>query len=199
MCADKIDCPLPKEQLPDCWFDNERMNALYAPFRSSNVNSEDRNSKIKFWKKFITNYCVHKNLCSYSIIDLKKCLKRDGRPPGCLESIIEEMFKNGEIQKEDKFLLEPTTTWSGWAVNVFVKSPVAWSFNKMKESIVASTDEFTKFIDVKAVETISEKIFETIQQQKYTKLVDLLDLLKVIQQKHDIDEVNFKYVIHHLK
>lgn len=47
----------------------------------------------------------------------------------------------------------PLQSWSTWAVNWFVKAPVVWSFNKLKDSIVAKSEpnEDEKFVYVEFI------------------------------------------------
>lgn len=47
------------------------------------------------------------------------------------------------------------SSWSSWAVNTLVKSPLSWSVGRIKESIVAPTtvvDEKSEYIILNLVE-----------------------------------------------
>lgn len=88
-----IDNPLPIDKMPEAWYKDERMNAMFAEFRNRSVNPQDWDSKYKFWEEFIVNYLSHMKQCSFSILDINTAFKRKGRTPLCLPTVIEELFK----------------------------------------------------------------------------------------------------------
>lgn len=83
------------EKLPEyiCWNQEERMNALFSPFRSKSANSQDWNSKYKFWHNLIHDWLKHTMQCSFSIVDLNEVFKRKGCVPLCLVTVIEELLR----------------------------------------------------------------------------------------------------------
>lgn len=192
------EAPMPSDTLPECWWDNDRMNALFAPFRNKNVNSEDWNSKLQFWTKFITDWGISNNICSFNIVDLKKAFKRDGRAPGCIQTVVEEMFKSGELQTMDRFMQTPQETWSGWAIDLLVKKPIYWSYTKMKETVVALTDDNTKFVNIKTVKIVSEKIIDLINEDYVNKLINFHQLTTLVQPLN-ITEENLRISLHYLR
>lgn len=85
--------PLPPEKMPDCWNQDNRMNALFSPFRSKSANQQDWISKYKFWNNLIYVWLRHKVQSSFSIFDLNEIFKRKGCSPHCLTTVIEEMLR----------------------------------------------------------------------------------------------------------
>lgn len=85
--------PVPAEKLPECWNQEERMSALFSPFRSKSANPQDWISKYKFWNDLIYEWLKHTMQCNFSIVDLNQAFKRKGCTPLCLITVIEELLR----------------------------------------------------------------------------------------------------------
>ena len=85
--------PLPENKMPECWKQDDRMNALFADFRNRSVNPQDWSSKYKFWHEIISKLMDHYKCCSFSISELNVSFKRNGRVPVCLPTVIQEMYR----------------------------------------------------------------------------------------------------------
>lgn len=84
---------IPKEKLPQCWSDDVRMNALFAPFRLKTANPESWEMKMKFWSDMLRQWCRCKKDPIVSAGDAKFAFQRKGRTPACIDIVIEEMFR----------------------------------------------------------------------------------------------------------
>lgn len=135
--------PLPTDFFPDCWDDDERMDNLFAPFRAKSVNLVNYQSKLVFWKGLIKQYSEHKGSASISIGELRQAFERENKKPHCLTVVIDEQLVDGTVKPKSIFVQMPEQTWSGWAVSTFVKRPLSWGFNKVKERVVSPGDSKT--------------------------------------------------------
>lgn len=149
---------LPTDFYPICWQDDERMENLFAPFRAKTVNPVNWESKMKFWRNLIKEYCEVKGSAAVSVTELRDALQRNEKRPHCLDTVIEEQLNDGSLQRKDQFMQPPQHTWSGWAMHKFVKTPLQWSFDKVKERVVAtsksetdSTTDHTEFVVLEVV------------------------------------------------
>ncbi|XP_054261197.1 charged multivesicular body protein 7 isoform X2 [Macrosteles quadrilineatus] len=121
-----------------------RLNVLYSPFRKKEVNPQDWESKMSYWKCNITNWCIASQICVFSQSKLQTVFVRNGRPASCLTTVLENMIRNNEVIRLEELLSKDQPTlqsWSTWAVNCFIKAPVVWSFSKMKESLISKPDD----------------------------------------------------------
>lgn len=84
---------LPEERLPQCWADDVRMNALFAPFRLKTVNPESWEMKMKFWSDMLEQWCRWKGDAIVTAADARVAFQRKGRTPACIDIVIEEMFR----------------------------------------------------------------------------------------------------------
>lgn len=187
---------LPKDKLPECWDDEERVNVLFAPFRNRSVNPQDWDSKMAFWKNLIATYCTVNKVYTFKTTDLLKVFNKNGRSPGCLAIIVEEMLKNGEIQVMDKFLQRPPDTWGGWATNIFIKKPVLWSYSKIKDTLISPNAEFT-YVHLEATQIGAEDLVSSIPDKYRNKVINLKELLEIT----GLDTTKAEYVkllLHHL-
>lgn len=151
---------LPKEFYPDCWNDDERMDNLFAPFRAKSVNLVNYENKLLFWKELIKKYCTHNGNACFNIITLKNAFQRSDKKPYCLDTVIKEQLVDGTVRPKAMFALTPQQTWSGWAMNTFIKSPLQWSFNKVKERVVSPSDSpDLEEIDYVVIEVVQVSIY----------------------------------------
>lgn len=86
-------CSIPESNLPLCWSDDVRMNALFAPFRIKTTNPESWNMKMKFWSDMLRQWCKYKNDPIVSAADAKAVFHRKGRTPACMDIVVEEMLR----------------------------------------------------------------------------------------------------------
>jgi len=196
MAGEKVLLSLPQDKLPECWNDEARMNVLFAPFRSRTANPQDWDYKLSFWKNLICTCCTHSKVYSFKIEDLQKLLNKDGRSPGCLNIVIDEMYKSGEIKPMEQFLQKPAQTWSGWATNILIKKPIVWSYSKIKDSLVAPNTNQT-FVHLLAVQTDADALLASIPEDLKNKVISLQELLEITgidQSKAN----SVKLLLHHL-
>lgn len=84
---------LSTENLPECWNDDQRMNALFSPLRSRSTNPQDWHSKYSFWTNLIFDSLDRNMQCNFSLTELKQVFKRNGCSPHCLKSVVEELLR----------------------------------------------------------------------------------------------------------
>ncbi|XP_043469132.1 charged multivesicular body protein 7 [Leptopilina heterotoma] len=174
--------PLPDDKLPECWKQDDRMNSLFADFRNRSVNPQDWSSKYKFWHEVILELLDFSKSCCFSVSDLNIAFKRNGRVPVCLPTVIQEMFRTGEIILEQDFVKEPSSTWTGWAVDVFVKKPLVWSFSKAKNYVSEEViNVHTKYIHLPTVKDLAEIILSTIDHADNNQENNLIPLSEIVE------------------
>lgn len=136
---------------PLCWQDDERMENLFAPFRDKSVNPVNYETKMKFWKNLIQEFCKLQGNSTVSLGQLRMAFQRKGKRPYCLETVLDELMLEGLAKTKSQFMEAPLLTWSGWVVHKLVKAPLRWSFDKVKERVVSVTangncDENTEYV-----------------------------------------------------
>ncbi|KAJ8686286.1 hypothetical protein QAD02_022080 [Eretmocerus hayati] len=187
--------PLPADLLPDCWNQDERMKSLFAPFRNRSVNAEDWNSKYKFWNQFVKKWASYHACCSFSLDDLNSKFKRNGCTALCLPTVLQELYRNGEVIAESDFLKEPSNTWTGWTVDVLVKKPLSWSFSKLKSYISEPVlENDTKYVHLATVKELGELILSVVDKKKENSLISLSELKKSCIEKSGNDRITEKNI-----
>lgn len=156
----------PIKNIPTCWEDDKRMTALYAPFRIREANPVDYDSKMKFWENNIENWCLEKNNCKFSIKLLQHEFKRRERVPLCLNTVIENLERIGHVKlKDDIYRMNPEESWTEWAVKCFVKTPVIWSFAKLKTALMERDIDDLEYVYICYLKKKSEEIVLRKEQQ----------------------------------
>ncbi|KAJ2939498.1 hypothetical protein O0L34_g6326 [Tuta absoluta] len=120
---------IPADKLPQCWSDDVRMNALFAPFRIKSANPESWDMKMKFWSDMLRQWCKYKNDPVVSASDAKFAFIRKGRTPACLDIVVEEMIRSGElspISKYTQILQNGPEGWVKWGARLAFK-PAAFA------------------------------------------------------------------------
>lgn len=187
---------IPEDKLPDCLKDEQRINVLFAPLRNRSVNPKDWDSKLSSWKSIIKIYCYTNNIYTFSVLQLKSVFIRNGRPPSCLNEVVNDMLKDGEIQLIDVFMTKTSTTWSGWAIDILVKRPLSWSFNKVKDKIISPSSDQT-FVHVEIIKIKCESLLAVIPDKFKNKLISLKQLLFLLQDSLLVN--NVKLLLHYLQ
>lgn len=75
---------------PECWKDETRMNALFAPFRDREVNPIFYDVKMKFWKDLIKEACS--NTGYFTVQDLSAAFTRNRRIPYCTSNVVKDLI-----------------------------------------------------------------------------------------------------------
>ncbi|KAJ8983006.1 hypothetical protein NQ317_014302 [Molorchus minor] len=193
---------IPEDKLPNSLKDEQRINVLFAPLRNQSVNAKDWENKISAWKNILKIYCESNDVYSFTLTSLNKIFVRNGRPPSCFNEVISEMIKTGELQVIDVFLKKSSDTWSGWAADVFIKRPLSWSFNKIKNSIFMFTnnDKDNTFVYLEVIKLKCDNLLISLNHLlsllgKNCEHIDNIKLVLhylLIQHKIDIMKLNSK-------
>lgn len=147
---------LPHDFYPMCWQDDERMDNLFAPFRLKSVNPVNYESKMKFWKNLIKEYCQFRGNPVISLSELRGAFQRRGKRPFCLDVVLVELVAESAVRTKQQYMEAPLLTWPGWAVHKLVKAPLRWSFDVVKERVIPTSNVEVEnieyvFIDVAKV------------------------------------------------
>ncbi|XP_074114654.1 charged multivesicular body protein 7 [Cotesia typhae] len=190
--------PLPIQNMPDSWFKDEQMNAMFAEFRNRSVNPQDWDSKYKFWKELISKWLSFNNKCCFTIIDLKSTFKRKGCTPLCFNTVIEELYRNREIVTENEFL-QDQKTWGSWLVDTVVKKPVVWSFSKLKNYFVTNVhvNSETRYVHLKMVKELADTILSLSSDKKPMILTvqQITEKCRITCNNNNLSEENVKLAL----
>ncbi|XP_076249031.1 charged multivesicular body protein 7 [Calliopsis andreniformis] len=178
--------PLPPEKMPKCWYEEERINALFSPFRSKSANPQDWTSKYKFWQNIIYEWLKNTMQCTFSITDLNNVFKRKGCTPLCLITVVEELLRNNEIIPESEFLKEPCNSWTSWSIDIFVKRPLVWSFSKVVSYVVNNEiNKEARYIHLQIVKELGQTIFCILENKKENILIPFSEVVKTCKSQID--------------
>lgn len=186
-----------ESKLPECLKDENRINVLFAPTRSRSVNPKDWDNKISSWKNIIKVYCDTNDVYIFTLLSLNKAFIRNGRPPSCLSDVLNEMKKSGEIQSLEEFLTKNPRTWSGWATNVFVKRPFAWSYNKLKNSVYTTDTKEQQLVHLEVIISKCNDLINSIPDNYKKKLISLKELLNILN-KDSTNVEDIKLLLHYM-
>ncbi|CAL8100251.1 unnamed protein product [Orchesella dallaii] len=142
--------------------DKDRVNALYAPFRPRDSNPEHYDRKLKFWTKAVQEYGTTCGRISFTVKELQKEFRIDGKSPACLKEVIDQFSKDGVILTEKEFLenLKAAESWKAWSstsawrvvrkVGSFVPSPISYFYRPAEEEV--------RFVNVELLKDLAESI-----------------------------------------
>ncbi|XP_016955734.1 charged multivesicular body protein 7 [Drosophila biarmipes] len=132
---------------PESWRDNARMQVQFAMFRSRDLDAEDYDAKMKFWKDLIAKYLKFCGRPVFRLRDLQLQFMRGDQLPACLDTVITELQHTKQIRSRSEFEQDPANSWSGWLVNSLVKRPLSWSWTKLKHSVVGEDLEASALLE----------------------------------------------------
>ncbi|KAK6639710.1 hypothetical protein RUM43_007985 [Polyplax serrata] len=183
---DQYDNKLEDEfQLPECWKNDVRMGALFAPFRSKAINPTDWNSKMKFWTGLIESWCKSMKCPVLNVSSLKENFSRKGTMPACLEEVVQNLSSTGTLVLKENFVTT-SETWKGWAVKVLVTNPVKWTFNTVKSIIIGkNVQSDLEYIHIPVLKFLGERLLKLIPSSSKGKLLTFDDLFILLNTKED--------------
>lgn len=147
---------------PACWKDDARMLVLLAPFRIREVNPENYDSKLKFWQDMIALYCEHSGTGCFCKRDLQHTFARGDRIPYGFDTVFSEMLHAKKIRTRADFEYDPEDTWSGWAMNSFVKRPISWGWQTLKGKLGLQAEN-----DAGLLEYVHLEVMKVGEYQEY--------------------------------
>lgn len=165
---------------PACWQDDARVQVLLAPFRERSVNPENYDSKMRFWQDTIRDYCLFKGKANFCKKELQDNFTKGLRIPCCLGLVLDEMQKQKLIRLRKDYEYDPENSWSGWAVNSFVKKPLSWGFDKIKEKLGAidtNQQSLIQFIHLEVIKVSSKWNIYCVSQIYKTSIVLFSEIL----------------------
>lgn len=167
----------------DEWRDDKLMSEMMYNFRPKEVNPDQYNFKMIFWKEMIERYCEYKGSSTFTIQELKEVFKRKGTSPYCLNDIVNQMIAEQNVQNKESFMSSPQS-WSQWTFGV-ITSPVSWSFNKLREKVWGSSSADTVFINKNALKSQAKILQNHVQNaHSYNNIISMDELMK---SSEDID------------
>jgi hypothetical protein len=93
MSSTNSNFPLPINQLPITWNEEERMRFICAPFRNRSTNPEEWAHKYEFWHELIRNWSSYHALCCFTLFDLNTNFKRNSQKITCLPTVWQELYR----------------------------------------------------------------------------------------------------------
>ncbi|XP_023292401.2 charged multivesicular body protein 7 [Lucilia cuprina] len=195
----KLNEPYP---YPKCWQDDARVQVLLAPFRDRSVNPENYDSKMKFWQDTIREYCLFKGKANFCKQELQSNFTKGQRVPCCLDVVLVEMQRQKLIRLRKDYEYDPENSWSGWAVNSFVKKPLSWGFDKIKEklgALDAAQIGLIQFIHMEVIRQYCSELQNTLLQPPYLGTLHHYDnLSKELCPSLNISEECLRICLHTL-
>ncbi|XP_040827180.1 charged multivesicular body protein 7 isoform X2 [Ochotona curzoniae] len=143
--------------LPPEWEeDEERMSFLFSAFkRSREVNSTDWDSKMGFWAPLVLSHSRRQGVVRLRLRDLQEAFQRKGSVPLGLATVLQDLLRRGELQRESDFMASVDSSWISWGVGVFLLKPLKWTLSNMLGDNKVPAEEV-----LVAVELLKEKAEE---------------------------------------
>ncbi|EAW63633.1 CHMP family, member 7, isoform CRA_c [Homo sapiens] len=147
----------PAGLLPPEWEeDEERMSFLFSAFkRSREVNSTDWDSKMGFWAPLVLSHSRRQGVVRLRLRDLQEAFQRKGSVPLGLATVLQDLLRRGELQRESDFMASVDSSWISWGVGVFLLKPLKWTLSNMLGDNKVPAEEV-----LVAVELLKEKAEE---------------------------------------
>ncbi|XP_006140727.1 charged multivesicular body protein 7 isoform X1 [Tupaia chinensis] len=141
---------------PEWEEDEERMSFLFSAFkRSREVNSTDWDSKMGFWAPLVLSHSRRQGVVRLRLRDLQEAFQRKGSVPLGLATVLQDLLRRGELQRESDFMASVDSSWISWGVGVFLLKPLKWTLSNMLGDNKVPAEEV-----LVAVELLKEKAEE---------------------------------------
>ncbi|KAJ0169829.1 hypothetical protein K1T71_014435 [Dendrolimus kikuchii] len=165
---------MPEDRLPQCWSDDVRMNALFAPFRLKSVNPESWEMKMKFWSDMIRQWCKHRKDPIITAADAKFAFQRKGRTPACIDIVVEEMFRNGELSLPSKYqqiLQNGPESWVRWGARLAFR-PAAFALTAVTSLLPGRQAIDSDGMPKASIESTQRFVVESAVKEQATQMLN---------------------------
>jgi len=139
---------------------------MFAPMRHKELNPESWNSKMLFWSSLISQWCLENNKCCITLELLEQSFQRSGRAPHCLQEVLTECVRTGQVVDQGRFLssIAPRDTWGVWAKSL------GWGAVQSLGDRVVGHNPTT---------LVLPQVAEKLMEKMYFKLKNLESILKL--------------------
>ncbi|XP_078522379.1 charged multivesicular body protein 7 isoform X1 [Lissotriton helveticus] len=149
--------------LPLEWEDDERMAFLFSAFKQSrDVNATEWDSKMAFWVPLVVSSLRRNGAVSLTLKELQELFKRKGSSPLGMTTVLEEMIRRGELQKETQFVAGVESGWISWGVGLLVVKPLKWTLSAVLSGSKVPADE--PFVVLELIKERAAALFHTYQE-----------------------------------
>ncbi|KAM3956880.1 charged multivesicular body protein 7 [Aphomia sociella] len=165
---------IPADKLPQCWSDDVRMNALFAPFRIKTANPESWDMKMKFWSDMLRQWCRSKKDPILSAADAKFAFQRKGRTCACMDIVVEEMYRNGDlspITKYQQILHNGPEGWVRWGARLAFK-PAAFAITAVTSLLPARQALDNDGLPKASIDATQRFVLESAVKEQATELLE---------------------------
>lgn len=187
-------CGIPEADLPQCWTDDVRMNALFAPFRIKAANPESWDMKMKFWSDMLRQWCRSRKDPIVSAADAKTAFNRKGRTPACLDIVVEELYRNGDLcplSKYQQILHNGPEGWVKWGARLAFR-PAAFALTAVASLMPARQTVDNDGLPRASIEATQRFVLESAVKeqateflQKYPPGVDRMGTIEELMRNTD--------------
>uniref|UniRef100_A0A2A4JL95 Charged multivesicular body protein 7 n=1 Tax=Heliothis virescens TaxID=7102 RepID=A0A2A4JL95_HELVI len=166
-------CGIPEADLPQCWSDDVRMNALFAPFRIKAANPESWDMKMKFWSDMLRQWCRSRKDPIVSAADAKTAFNRKGRTPACMDIVVEEMYRNGDLcplSKYQQILHNGPEGWVKWGARLAFR-PAAFALTAVASFMPARQTVDNDGLPKASIESTQRFVLESAVKEQATEFL----------------------------
>ena len=164
---------------PNEWENDERMNALFTPFRNRDLNPLHYDGKLNFWKKAILSFVDENELLKINQKSLEEFFIRKGTKPKCLNVVLETLQKERTCISRSEFIKQQQQGWVSYAFDKLVWSPLSWTTKYIINSAISPT------VTPSANQSLNNSIYENDSKSESSK-IDYIFLDIVEKKSHEI-------------
>lgn len=154
---------LPAEE----WDDDERMNFLFSDFKENReVNTSDWDSKMDFWRTLVVRSCRDRGSVCVDLQELHRTFRRKDRVPLGLNTVLHDMARCGQVQRESEFAANVDCGWLSWGVGLLLVKPLKWTFSALLGSSRVPLQE--SFVLIELVKEKAAELLKVYRSSEYS-------------------------------
>ena len=125
---------------PSVWTDEERMGNLMALFKKREVNPQDYDHRLHFWRGLITSSAIDLGEPVLSLGGLERRFVRARKVPAGLRTVLAAMEADGEVERLSDWESK-SGGWLSWGVASLTK-PVSWLLGSSSSEVGSKGEEW---------------------------------------------------------
>lgn len=146
------------------------MNVLFSPLRQREVNPENYDGQVLFWKTQIRNYAKFQENPQIFLSQLKSAFARKDDKPHCLPEVLSAMLSAGEIKPIDQFMQGTNTGWGAWTVQM-IRKPLQIGAKLIRDSLFNSSQSTPEvsYVVMDVVNSQADAMIKSLRNQIISK------------------------------
>jgi len=151
------------------WKDDAKAKDYFAPLPlTRELNALRWDKMMDFWQRVLTETLRSQNALSFTLEELRSSLRREGCSPSCLEAVLAELLRVGQVKDENQLKAASEaggSSWGSWLWGNLVSRPLSWGLTLATNNEEAVLDPKARLVHVPLLQARAEALLSRASEE----------------------------------